>query len=78
METSHVIIVLSIIFAAVVLIFIYDTIMTNRIMKESQNKIVAMLSKVYESAELVIISLFTSLFSWGDDDVDDDIDPKTK
>lgn len=78
MEASHVIVILSLIFVAVVLLFVYDTIMTNRIMKESQNKIVAMLSKVYESAELVIISLFTSLFSWGNDDADDDIDLKTK
>lgn len=49
-------------------VFIYDTIMSERIMKESQNKIVNMLSKVYDAAEIVIIGVFTSLFSWGDDD----------
>lgn len=49
-------------------VFIYDTIISERIMKESQNKIVNMLSKVYDAAEIVIIGVFTSLFSWGDDD----------
>ena len=55
-------------------VFIYDTIISERIMKESQNKIVTMLSKVYDAAEIVIIGVFTSLFSWGNDD--DDLDDK--
>lgn len=55
-------------------VFIYDTIISERIMKESQNKIVTMLSKVYDAAEIVIIGVFSSLFSWGNDD--DDLDDK--
>ena len=49
-------------------VFIYDTIISERIMKESQNKILTMLSKVYDAAEIIIIGVFTSLFSWGDED----------
>ena len=55
-------------------VFIYDTIISERIMKESQNKIVTMLSKVYDAAEIVIIGVFSSIFSWGNDD--DDLDDK--
>lgn len=53
---------------------IYDTIVSNKIMKESENKIVTMLNKVYEAAEIIIIGVFSSFFSWGNDD--DDLDDK--
>lgn len=58
---------------AVIVYFVYESIVFNKIMKESQNKIMGMLTKVYDVAELFIIGVFTSVWNWGSDDDDTDI-----
>lgn len=57
-----------------VVYFVVDHIMMTKIMKESQDKIMNMLTRVYDVAEIFFIGLLTSI--WGKNDDFDDEDFK--
>jgi heme/copper-type cytochrome/quinol oxidase subunit 2 len=75
MEKILVIQIVVLLVIGVIIYFIIDYIMTKKIMKDSQDKIMNMLGKIYDTAELFIIGLFASI--WGnDEDEDEDEDFK--
>jgi hypothetical protein len=58
-------------FVAVVGYFVYDYIVTKKIMKDGEKRIMDMLSKVYDTAQVFLLGIF-SFWDW-DTDVDDDL-----
>jgi heme/copper-type cytochrome/quinol oxidase subunit 2 len=70
MEKILVIQIVVLLVIGVIIYFIIDYIMTKKIMKDSQDKIMNMLGKIYDTAELFIIGLFASI--WGNDEDEDE------
>jgi hypothetical protein len=51
---------------------VYEMYMYNRVMDESENRIISMLNKVIDNVNLFFVGMWLNLWNWGDSHDDDD------